>query len=781
MAEAERFKIKNCHFKKAIFTKDDFKIAVFKADKKDIPKGKSNEFYGNNYFTAIGYFPTNSTIQLDLEGDWEKSKYGYQLKVTVFEEKVPATRDGIISYLSSGLIKGIGPTTAERIYDTFGNRTLEVIEGDPSQLLTVKGISPKKLEKIVSCYKETKGLKEILQYLAPYGVSPNKCIKIHQKFGGDSIRIVKENPYHLQEVDGFGFKIIDGIARATHVAMNDPLRISSAIKFTLESKKKEGHVCYEQKALLKEAYDLLNEDFSSPVCSIQEVLKGFLKMAKEKILCGDRGYAYLEKDYKDEVQTADMIARKIKFLPIYNAVENKDNEKNSSLSKYKNSYNTLSTPQSKKHTRKNKRYKKEEIMKIISELEDIYHVTLADKQKEAIVMETQENFCITTGGPGTGKTTSLYFFLKTYEMLNKKKQISVKLLAPCARAARRLGESCKNEYSASTIHSAIGITPDGEWKEQKLNTLDYDIVVVDECSMCDAHIFYLLLNYLPQSTKLILLGDPEQLPSVGAGNVLFELLQNTYIPRVKLETIYRQGKESLIVVNSSKIEHGDTKLKYGNDFTFDRCMGSEDTAEKVVDLFMKEYAEANYDLSKVQILSPFKKEGIAAGATELNKKIQAIINPLKKGKLEYKRHGYVFREGDKVIQTANTKEVSNGDMGIIKSITSDKKVIINFADQTLEYEGTDMDHVDLAYAISIHKFQGSECKTVIMPIIKAFYIMLRRNLIYTGITRGKQKVALVGEPQALAMAINNNDVDKRNTFLSERINDAVATLDLKLA
>ena len=727
--------MKCCRLKKVIYSTEDFKIAVFKTSD-NIPPGMNNSKCGKNYFTAVGYFPTNNKLTLELEGSWEKSKYGYQFKVTVFQEEMPSSKDGIIAYLSSGLIKGVGRSIAERIYSFFGDKTFEVLDNNPEELLKVKGISKRKLSKIVDAVKDSKSVRNLIQTLVPYGIEASKCIKVHRKFGADALKIVKENPYAMTKVKGIGFLLSDKVARGFNTELNSPDRLSSAITYVLESKKREGHLCYPQQKLLKETFVMLNEGFKTPVCTPQELKKVFVDMAKDKILAGDRGYAYLKQDYDEEVGTSILIVKKLLSKPV-------------------------------------RKFSNAEISRVIGLLEDEEHVQLAEKQKEAIIMEVQKNFCITTGGPGTGKSTSVYFFLKVYEELVKR-PVKVQLLAPCARAARRLGESCFNFFPSSTIHSALGLTPDDDdlgFSKPKL--IDAEIIIVDESSMCDSHIFYQLLKSVPKNTKLILMGDPQQLPSVGAGNVLAELLSNFNIPRVKLETIFRQGEQSLIVKNSVNIEKGIINLEYGNDFTFDECADDESTANKVVDLFLKEYQGNGKSLDELQILSPFRKEGVASGATELNRKIQSIINPPTQGKIEVKRHGYCFRKGDKVIQTANTDKVSNGDMGIIKDITYDKKVIIQFLDKTLEYDEIDMDEVDLAYAISIHKFQGSECNNVIIPIITKFYVMLKRNLIYTGITRGKKKVSLVGEEKAITMAIKNNDVDKRNTFLSSRINDAL--------
>lgn len=719
-------------FKKIIFDNgSDYRIAVFKVkDKEKIPKGYANNFYGDDYITVTGFFPCNSSISLDITGEWKKNKkFGYQFECFSCYEQIEETESGIIAYLSSGFIKGIGEAMAKRIVKMFGTDAVKVIEETPEKLLEVRGISEKKLKKIISSYEENAGIRDVSKYLAPFGISNAKCARIYQKFKGNSIAILQENPYLLEKVSGFGFKTIDSIARKTNIALDDPLRVKAAIKFLLNESKMNGHLCLEQKDLLRKANTLLNEDFEKAVCPQKVILETFVGMAKEGELKGDRGYAYLPNDYDEE----NIIAKKV----VYRITRN-EKQKFSNL----------------------------KILTALQLLEKCENITLAEKQREAVIMAMNENFSIITGGPGVGKTTVLKFILKTWEILTHNNNIL--LLAPTGRAARRMGESVENKYPSSTIHSALGLIG-GEEEINEPKKINRKIVVIDEASMCDSNIFYNLLCSLNNDCKLIILGDPQQLPSVGAGNVLFELLKNEYVPRTKLDVVYRQGQESLIVKNSQAIEEGKTELSYGNDFEFISRLDVEDIADCVCSTFMKEYEQKGNDLNKVQILSPFRKAGVKASSTEINKKIQSLINPPARGKREVVRHNTLFRVGDKVIQTKNTENVSNGDMGIIKSISVDEDVEIEFQSGTYIYDLTELDDVDLAYAISIHKFQGSECDTIIIPVCMAFYIMLKRNLIYTGITRGKNKVILIGEKKALAISIKNNDISKRNTFLSDRI------------
>ncbi|MGN0477345.1 MAG: AAA family ATPase, partial [Ruminococcus sp.] len=579
----------------------------------------------------------------------------------------------------------------------------------------------------------------------PFGVTPNKCVKIYKNFGDDSLEVLKTNPYRLCNIYGFSFKTVDEIATKTNVALDDSLRIQGCMKFLLEDSLLQGHCCLNQRELLKKSYELLNEKSDREVCSMDKIKHELCYMAKVGALKGDMGYAYLPKYYDNECETANNIFTRVSR---------------------KNRQNELKT---------------EKIISALAEIEKEEKMSLADKQREAVVMALKENFSIITGGPGVGKTTVLKFILKTFSKITGDKNIV--LLAPTGRASRRMGESINNEYPASTIHSALKITMDEDGNnEPQEEMINASIVVVDETSMCDASIFALLVKSVSLNAKIILLGDPEQLPSVGAGNVLYELLSNPYIPRTILDVIFRQADTSLIVTNAKKISSGDTNLKYGLDFQLVKAFSKngDEVANKVIDVFMNEYQEIT-NLDNIQILTPMKKAGISAGATELNKKLQAIINP-DKGQKTVKRHNTIFRVGDKVIQLKNTDIVSNGDIGYVTGIyeeDDDTVIEIKFANVTVKYDVTELDNVDLAYAISIHKFQGSECDTVVIPIIKSFYVMLKRNLIYTGITRGKKKVIIVGEPQAVAMAISRNDIQQRNTFLSARITELFEKLENK--
>ena len=717
-----------------------------------------------------GFFPVNKIVNLLVKGSWEKSKYGYALVVNDFKEIIPPTKEGIIAYLSA-TVYGIKESMAKKIVSQFGLQTLEVFEKTPEQLLTVKGIGRQRLQKIIDSYKDSRAIQELVSYLAPLGVTANKCAKIAKAFGGEAMNILLNEPFRLCEIEGFGFLIVDQIARKTTFSLTDPMRISGAIRYVLQEAAMEGHLCYRQLECICYAYLLLNDvDYKSanivkavnefintnnPLCLRQYVpnamvpmtlvIEQFKTMALGYELKGDNGFVYLPFEYEQEVDIAGILAKRLT----------------------ENHRQTISD---------------EEIDKAIREQEKDMHIQLADKQKQAVALGVKENTCIITGGPGVGKTTVLKVVLSVCLKFGKLSPSDVTLLAPTGRAAQRMAESVGGDYTASTIHSALKIGGDDM---RSYEPLDSKIVVVDEASMVDNHICWFLLNAIPANAKLILIGDPEQLPSVGAGNVLFELLNCQRIPTVRLDVIYRQAGTNPIVTNSGLIRQGVTKLTYDGDFQFFDVHATEDfpasdkergtkiqceARDIVIEQFMS--AVQSEGLDEVQVLCPFRKKGVIAGATELNREIQQRINPPSYGKPEIKRGDKVFRLGDKVIQTKNNKDVGifNGDVGYIKRIdTAVDEIVICFNGNNVTIDTTQLSDLDLAYAISIHKAQGSEYNQIIIPIITAFSIMLKRNLIYTGITRAKKRVILVGHRRALAQAIRTNVIAKRNTQLGRRI------------
>lgn len=731
-------------WQRTVFEGDnDYAVCVFNTNQ-IIPKNCLNSFQQSrrkqfdkkNYFSVVGYgIPKTKSIDLELTGNWEQSKYGYQFKVDSYSESFPQTVDGIISYLSSGLIKGIGTATAKTIVETFGLQTLEVFENTPDDLLTIKGISKKKLKAIISSYNETKEMKEIVGFLKPFGITPNKAAKIRKEFSGNSLFVIKNEPYRLLAISGFAFRTVDDIARKTGCEMNGSLRIKGAILHVLNEANHSGDLYLPQRELMERAYELLNDGFNgTEVVSRKLIADAMCEMASNKELCGDYKNAYLPFNYYTETKVSEKIA-----------VMLKSRNKNKNFSSY--------------------------FTKAQKEL----NISLAKKQIQAVDMVFSNNVSIITGGPGTGKTTVLKVIINIIRQCSEK--ATYYLAAPTGRAAKRMAESTGCPY-ACTIHSLLGLTGEEKVDNEDIiknqdNLLNCNYLIIDELSMCDMRIFYEVMKSIRTTTKLILIGDPQQLPSVGAGNVLHELIKSNVIPVTKLETIYRQEGTSRIVTNAAKINHGNSQLDFGNDFQLINEDLPKSIAQRIHSLYVHELNNGA-TLENLQILSPMRKNG-ECSVNSLNEKIRELINPANNLKKEFKSKNKIFRVGDKVLQTKNNAElgISNGDLGIIIdiSVTDDtSNLMIDFGlKEIIAYSTTSLDNLELAYATTIHKSQGSEYDTVIIPVTTAHYVMLQRNLIYTGITRAKKKVILVGQKKALGIAVKNNAVVKRNTALAKRI------------
>lgn len=672
-------------------------------------------------------------MKLEIKGKLSMYKGKPQIEVENFSEVLPATKEGIISYLSSGLIKGIGKITAKRIVDTFGTNTFEVFENTPELLVTVQGVSRNKLDNILKSYQETFDMRKIIQMLMPYGVSANKCFKIQKAFKDKALDIVKNNTYRLVKINGFGFKTVDEIALKLGYTPFDSNRVRFGIQYVLEEAQCEGHLYLPQKELLQKVHDILNENFSQEVVSNSLVVKTICDLANEGILKGNNGCAYLKKNFEREVFVANEIARRI------------TNSKTQKLSD-------------------------EKINACIEKLEKDNGITFADKQREAITKSVNNSFLLITGGAGTGKTTVLKYILKACEELTESE--SVCLLAPTGRAASRMSEAVG--IQATTIHSKLQIRESDESNDV---VIDDDICVVDETSMCDMFIFSQLIGSVSQNTKLILLGDSEQLPSVGAGNVLFELLHSP-IARVELNQIQRQqGDDNPIITNSLAVRECKTNLDYSKDtFKLYHTDSQEEAQDRIVSLFLNKVN--TYGIENIEVIAPMKKG--AAGTNELNKALQNAYNPYRKGTKVFRKGKTEFRVGDKIMQIKNDYSIIwesvkgnekgmglfNGEIGYVTDIKDDI-LIADFDGRIVSFES--LENIVLAYAITIHKSQGSEFDCVLMPLLTSQYIMLAKNLLYTGITRAKKEISIIGQKKALAIAIKNNSVAKRNTMLAQRI------------
>lgn len=691
---------------------------------------KNDKYYHDSkiHITAVGYnLPPTDAVEVDLFGTWKPSKYGLQYVVERFNQIVPTDVDAIEAYLCSGLIKGIGPSTAKAIVARFGDKALDMLESSPQQLLTVKGIAKGKLEKIVQSYSETKSLRDLMTYLAPFGVTPNKAAKILESFGDQSVWVVQHDPFQLCRINGFGFLTVDAIARKTKVSLRNPMRYRGAVKYVLEEARTTGHLYLPESELISRCYELLNPESEEEVVPEADISKAVSDMNSGEIYAeGQR--IYLAYDRLCETEVAKRVVSMLMadgFQPVYN------------------------------------------ISNEIAKAEQSMEVSLSVSQVKAVELCLNNQLSIMTGGPGTGKTSTLRAILNIYHRAFPSNEIQ--LAAPTGRASRRMTE--QTGYPASTLHSALGIITDEESPLNDGELLPADLVIVDEFSMVDMHLAYALFNRLKPGAQLIIVGDADQLPSVGAGNVLHELIRCEHIPVAYLDTVFRQASNSRIALNAHAINHNDTRLLYGDDFCMYEVADAEAAATLITKCYLEEAAKVGTD--NVQILTPFRKRGLVS-VNAINESIQKLVNPHSPRVAEVKYGQRVFRVGDRIIQTKNRSDVSNGDVGRIDMINIDEDgeclIDVTLLDgRTLQYTKDQLEDVDLAYAMSIHKSQGGEYPTVIIPILKEHYIMLRRNLLYTAITRAKGKVILIGHRQAVYTAIHHCDVDQRNTVLADRI------------
>lgn len=684
-------------------------------------------------FTAIGYeLPQTDKVSMILEGTWQNGKYGQQLQVESCEEIVPQTKDGVKGYLSSRLIKGVGEKTAELIVCRFGSDALNVLENEPERLLEIKGITPAKLEEIKASYTESRCLRDLMLLLSPYNITPATATKIYEYFGARSVDILKNNPYELCQISGFGFKRVDAIVRKGDCPLNSPLRIHGAVYAALDTGRCEkGHLYLELDTLIKESLRLLNERIlqTQTRISLEEIADVLEDMVQKGEIINNKGKIYQPVCFAQEDETAKKIARML-FLP----------------------------PE------------KKEIGGALERIRQNLGIALSQKQSEAVYMAFRSNLSIITGSPGTGKTTVLRAIIEVYRMIYPEGKIM--LAAPTGRASRRMAESTGRE-DAKTLHSILGLLGEaGYVRDEKKTFLDADLIIVDESSMIDMWLARHFFSRVKPDTKVILVGDVDQLQSVGAGDVFRELINCGKIPVTVLNEIFRQKKDSLIAYNAKSINEDSVALSYGDDFVFVKCKTQEEAADIICRTFCEQVEK--YGIEHVQILSPFRSDGLTA-AEQLNLTIREMVNPAQDEDIpDLKVGGRYFRENDKIMQTKNNDKASNGDIGFIRKIAADDKkemkVTIDFGNNRIvEYGTEDMENIEFAYATTIHKAMGSEYDIVMIPVIRSHAIMLSRNLIYTAVTRAKQRVILVGEKGMLFMAIHKNNTGNRNTMLGERI------------
>lgn len=719
-----------CQFERLIYPQNvssidagSFMIAVYR------PCENIRDSAGNmvTQVKAVGYcLPIADNLRYELQGHWSKNpKHGVQFEVENYDEVITPTKEGIIAYLSSGQIKGIGPKMAEKIYDAFGLTALDVLDKEPERLLSISGISTAKLKKICDSYLANRGARDVVAFLTPHGITPNRAVKLYKEYGDRAMDIVKNHPYQLCEIAGIGFKTADRIAMSMGFDQLSVERVDEGILYALTDAEGKGHLCMEKHAFIKACLKVLD----TPQLTEDMVANRAARLVYSGKLVSYQGNVYRSKTAYAESNLAELLSRQLR-------------------SARSHSYGDLDAAMDAEELR----------MK----------VKFAPEQREAVKMALTQGVSVITGGPGTGKSMILRAILDIYRRHNPGKEIC--LCAPTGRAARRMEQA--TGLGASTVHKALGLLAgeDGDYGEPQ--ALDADIILVDEVSMMDIYLAGRLLEAVKSRAQVVLIGDSDQLPSVGPGAVLSEMIASERIPVVRLDKVFRQNDGSRIAVNAKLIRHGNLSLEYGSDFRFVDSANLSDSASRIAELYMQEVAR--YGVDNVAMLSPYRQK-TETGVNALNEMLRELVNPPDEGKPEVVCGKRKFRVGDKVMQVKNFEDVSNGDIGYIRNIFKfgdETTVCVDFGDgRNMEYDSSELDMLDLGYASTIHKAQGAEYQSVIINLQCAHHIMLTRPLIYTAITRGKDRVIIVGERRALCISIKKTDIEKRGTCLAHRLQE----------
>ncbi|MGH4051848.1 MAG: SF1B family DNA helicase RecD2 [Clostridium sp.] len=709
-------------------------------------------FDNKKQITVVGIVPYISEGQnLKLTGEWvTHPQFGKQFRISYCEEIIPSSLIGIEKYLASGVIQGIGPVTAKKIVERFGENTMNILDNEIEKLKEIDGVGQKKIKLIFESYSKQREVKNIMIFLQTYGVSPNQCVKIYKKYGADSIKVVKDNPYVLTEtISGVGFKIADKIARSLGIDKESPFRIQSGINYVVNEFCANGNTYMPLDKLQKDSKNILGVTDDEIEKNIYDnVLHGKLKVEDidEEKCVFTMPFYYCELSITKKIITLSVAKYDEVEIEIEEKIKNFENEKN---------------------------------------------IEFAMSQKAAICGAIENSIEVITGGPGTGKTTIINCITEVFEEAGMK----VYMAAPTGRAAKRMTEATGRE--AKTIHRllelGIGGDDGSEFFKSEESPLDCDVLIVDEASMIDIMLMNSLLKAISIGTRLIIVGDVDQLPSVGPGNVLRDIIESNSVKVVKLNEIFRQARESMIIVNAHKINNGEMPIlnKRGKDFYFIENNEQEKIVDSIITLVNTRLPKFNKDWDKmkhIQILSPMRK-GIL-GIEHLNERLQEVLNPKSSHKKEKEYRNTIFRTGDKVMQIKNNYAMKwhkisakaedgtgifNGDVGYVEDIDENNEnvVVIFDDDKRVEYEGINLDELTLAYAITIHKSQGSEFEVVIMPMFMGPPLLMNRNLLYTGITRAKSMVVLVGGVKAISFMKDNNRSFERYSALGWRIRQIV--------
>jgi exodeoxyribonuclease V alpha subunit len=697
---------------------------VFAAEEGGFTVARLKEPRKSELTCIVGAMPSvqpGETIR--CRGTWKHHpEYGRQFEVESFELQAPSDLIGIQKYLESGMIKGIGPVYAERIVKCFGMQTLDVIDGTPQRLLEVPGIGGKRVEKIQTCWQEQRAIRDVMIFLRGHGVSPAYAQKIYRAYGDQSIQKVTSNPFALaKEIFGVGFKSADAVAKGLGIPAEAPVRIRAGLEHVLWELSNEGHVCYPEKDLIPAAEAILQVPADLIVQCLEEQIK-------EKLIIRENTFIWVKPLYLSEIGIARELSR---LLPAPCRLRSVDVEK------------------------------------ALEWVQAQLKIELAPEQKEAVANGVKEKIQIITGGPGTGKSTITKAILAITQKLTQK----ILLAAPTGRAAKRMSEITKQK--AFTIHALLETNfTSGGFKRNKENPLECDLIIIDESSMIDTLLMNHLLKAIPSEARVIFIGDIDQLPSVGPGNVLKDMIASEKLSVTMLKQIFRQAAGSRIVTNAHLINQGefpDLKSYPNSDFHFIDAEDPEKIATEILGLVKTRLPKAFrfHRFEDIQVLSPMRRGVI--GTENLNALLQQNLNPSPSPLM---RMGRCFHLGDKVMQIRNNyqKEVYNGDVGKIVEIDASEQALkVVFDGRAVHYEFAEIDELVLAYAVSIHKYQGSECPCVIIPVHTSHFKLLYRNLLYTGITRGKRLVVLVGSRKAVALAIHNHDVQQRYTGLKQAL------------
>ena len=700
---------------------------------------------GGDDVTVVGEMPgIHSDQKLLFRGKWfSHPKYGRQFRALSYEQVLPSTVRGLEQYLASGFIKGVGPVTAERIIKHFGEDIITVLEEQPERLLEVALIGPRKQDQIVKSWQEHRGIQPVVMFLQQHTIPMSFASKLYQEYGTETISMLKSRPYDLTNLWGIGFQTADQMARRLSESnglwdAGNLERLKAGLRHALKEATREGHLYLPLEQLLDHGAELLAVTPESLV----EALEGLLQIRElvaEPRPGTDKNYdIYLNLFWHAEQQCAERLQT---LLAEVEAPET------------------------------------ETLQQWLTNYQDEHELVFSPEQHLAVETAASNKVFILTGGPGTGKTTISRAILNWFQAEGDK----VLLASPTGRAAKRLSELTGKE--AKTIHRLLEYDPHNNiFNKDQHEPLVCDVLLVDEISMVDTQLFSQLLRALPDKARLILIGDADQLPSVGAGSVLKDLLQSQVIPAVQLKTIFRQAQLSRIVLNAHQVNQGQTPTllpptgsNRKEDAFFVQTHSPEETVQQIIDLMARRLPAAGYAPENIQVLCPMKR-GIV-GTQSLNQALQAVLNPKQQDKIEFQQVHRSFRQGDRVMQLRNNydQDVFNGDLGEVVSINNrDRELGVQFSDKEVTYPAEQLKELDFAYAMTIHKSQGSEFPVVILALTNQHYIMLQRNLLYTAMTRARQLLVIVGQQSAIERSVANEQTRQRFTHLSERLQNLVA-------